>query len=115
MEILIGSSNISTEDLKACLEAELENNEDIELKTTSDNIRLRSPEMLLALIGLAGGALGILIKGLFDIAKARCEKKIIIRGKSGRTIEAPVSISKLELEGLVDAAKKLDIDKIEIY
>ena len=68
------------------------------------------PTVLVALIGTGGAALTALIQGILQILTPK--QTLVLRGKSGRSLEVPASTSKEKLLELVDTVKELDVEEI---
>ena len=73
------------------------------------------PSILMALVGTAGTALGALIGGILRVMERTKQKKLVIKGRSGREIEVIGDVSRSELEQFVTIAKDLDVERIEIH
>lgn len=78
------------------------------------DFRSVEPSVLVAIITASATALGAFITGLLTIVKQREAKKIVIRGKSGETLEVPVEVSLEKIDQLLERLRKMDQPQIII-
>jgi hypothetical protein len=71
------------------------------------------PTVLVALVGVAGTALGALVTGLLKIASQKYEGYLEISGKDW-SVKVPTTVTHDELERLIGLAQSRVIEKIEI-
>jgi hypothetical protein len=74
----------------------------------------RSPEVLVALIGAGGVALGAFLKGLFDLAVAKGASKIVLKAADGTSLEAPANLSEQRFSHLLKQLQELTLKRVQI-
>jgi hypothetical protein len=80
----------------------------------SDHSKTRSSEIVVTLATTGGTVLGIFLRGLLDLLKEKSGGKIVLRGSSGRSVEAPAGISEQQLSRLIKQAEGLEVRSIRI-
>jgi hypothetical protein len=114
--ILIRREGGSIELLKDDLDEVLgqESSVSLHLKTPDAELERSAidPTVLVALIAAAGVGLPKLIEGLFGLLTTK--EKIVLKGKSGRSVEIPANTPDDRLPELIDMAKELDVAEITL-
>lgn len=112
--VKIESNFLLSDQLYLLLQSELNDGEGVELKVVKPKINTRAGDVsvLVAIVGAVGAALGALLTGLLKISEQKKAKSIIIVGKSGRRVEAPVDLPPERLRELIELCHELDIEKI---
>jgi hypothetical protein len=73
------------------------------------------PAVLVAIVGATGTVAGAAITGLVTFLQRRFQpEKIVIRGKTGRTVELHSGMSEDEMKTIIDLAIRIDLDSIEL-
>jgi hypothetical protein len=85
----------------------------IELHKKPSGFRGLDQSVLVALVGLASGALGALINGLLQIAAQRRGAYLELHGKDW-SIKVPAETSAGELEKMVELAQSNDVQRIKL-
>ena len=117
MNVTIVSDTMKTAELGGLIEQHLGLDKDgIMLETRTPEVVYRSldPTILVAIVGATGTALGALITGLLQIAQQKSIGTIIAQSKAGSRIEIPIGVSGKELAMIIEQAKQLDSENIEI-
>jgi uncharacterized membrane protein YciS (DUF1049 family) len=100
-QINIELHSLSGQNVKELLEAQSSwNDSSIQLEIRGSNRRYRGitdPTMLVAIVGVAGSAIGALLTGLLQIAQQNALKKIVLRYKKVETQEIPVDTQLKEI------------------
>lgn len=120
MEILIvrRDDTLSSKELKDRLEnlPDWDNSIKLEIKDIQ-SIRLRSvdPTVLVAICGMAGGALGALITGILKVksAKESIREKVVLVTKDGLRIEIESRNALEKIPELIKLVKLMEIKRIE--
>lgn len=120
-EIFIETNIIPLSELYTTLRESLEPQDDIDLILLGDQDRsyLSSPEVLIALISLAGATLSAFIVGLLNIFGNKVQGTIIIEVKDGDDssvhLEFPSNISEERLFPIIERLKKMNVPIIKVY
>lgn len=114
-KIQISSPSRDPATLKQELEALQASPDEYSLQYEKDASRYRAPDAntLVALVGVAGTALGALVTGLLRIATQKHEGYLEISGKDW-SVKVPADITKEELDRLIEEARFQSAQKIEI-
>jgi hypothetical protein len=75
---------------------------------------VRSPDLLVALVGAGGVALGAFLKGLFDLAVAKGASKIALKAADGTSLEAPANLSEQRFAHLLKQLQDLNLKRVQI-
>lgn len=113
-QVAIIAKDIRSTELKELLQHQLnQSHEDIVLETRKRELDDRSidPTILVAIVGIVSTGLGALIKGIWEVAKQKFARTIIIQTPAGSRIEVPVGVSSEELDLLVKKAMDLDANR----
>ena len=115
MEVELRTEEFSASDLKSLLEDYVLPAQDVSFQLRLEPTVFRAPEqsVLVAIVGAGGTALGTVIGGVLSLLAQRSSRKLVIRGKNGRTIEAPADISTEALDVFIEKARDLDAERIE--
>jgi hypothetical protein len=76
---------------------------------------VRSPELLVALVGAGGVALGAFLKGLFDLAVSKGASKIVLKAADGTSLEAPANLSEQRFTHLLKQLQDLSLKRVQIF
>lgn len=115
-EIAIESPHTLSVVMKELLKEALPEGLDITLvlRPSREGVRNIDPTVLVAIVGMAGTAVGALLGGLFKIMEKTKEQTVTITGKSGRKIQITGKPTQELLDHYVQIAKELDVDRIEV-
>jgi ABC-type branched-subunit amino acid transport system ATPase component len=86
----------------------------LQLASTSTNSdrSVIDPTVLVALVGAVGAGLPTLIEALFGLLTSK--EKIVLTGKSGRSIEVPADTPSDRLREFIGLARTLDVEEITL-
>ena len=114
-KIQITSASRELATLKQELEALQASHDEYRLQYQTNASRYRAPDAntLVALVGVAGTALGALVTGLLRIAAQKHEGYLEISGKDW-SVKVPANTTKDELDRLIEEARFQSAKKIEI-
>jgi hypothetical protein len=70
------------------------------------------PTVLVAVVAAAGAGLPKLIECLFGLLSSK--EKIVLKGKSGRSIEVPANTPDVRLREFIGMARTLDVEEITL-
>ena len=110
VEIEIRSTLQSAEELRGQLLAKLGETSGVKLafRAPAAQFRVIEPAVLVAAVGAAGGALGVLVAGLLKIVQEARTGRIVVQARDGVRLEFPSDISRERLDELVAVVAKLD-------
>lgn len=113
--IEIKSRYMKAAELKRKLEEEQSNAPEVSLHIHGKSSRFRGgdPNVLIALVGLAGGGLGALINGLMNIAAQRQGSYIELTGPDW-SVRVPANTPPDELNKMVEIARSKHVTHIEL-
>jgi hypothetical protein len=113
--IEINSRYIKAAELKRRLEEEQSNAPEVSLHIHGKPSRFRGgdPNVLIALVGLAGGGLGALITGLMNIAAQRQGSYVELKGPEW-SVRVPAKTTPEELNKMVEMAKSKHVSHIQL-
>jgi hypothetical protein len=114
-EIVIETEIIAVSVLKNLLENQrdwAQSEVFLNLRKSALKTRGLDTTILVALVGVAGSAIGVLISGILQIVKEKHLGKIILQGKNGQKIEVPATTSLEDLDKLV--RKVTDLERVRI-
>jgi len=74
----------------------------------------RPAEVTIALAGAIGALLGAIITAIVRYAGERQKRKIVIKGATGRSVEVPADLRPEEIKILIDQAREIDVQTIEV-
>lgn len=117
INIAIASLNIPTKTLlDELLKEQTLLSHDIEFKKPIIDHDRRSldPDLIIAVIGAGGVALGALISGIFSVASSLRANQISISSKDGRSISVPAHLPPERIKEYIALMESLEIKKIEI-
>lgn len=75
---------------------------------------VRSPDLVVALVGAGGIALGAFLKGLFDLAVSKGAGKIVLRGADGTSLETPANLSEQRFKRLLKQLQDLNLKRVQV-
>jgi|GEM_PF-2967068 len=107
--IAIEAQGISADALRAALDGEIVD-DDVALRI--ERTRSLDAAIVVAMVGASATAMAAFIAGIVKFAVQRRAQRVIIHGKSGRTLEFPADLSKERRDELVQLAKDLDVDRV---
>jgi hypothetical protein len=87
---------------------------DVKFETPDLASSVRSPDLLVALVGTGGVAIGALLKGLFDFAVAKGAAKIVLKAANGSSLEAPANLSEQRFAHLLKELHTLNLKRVQI-
>ncbi len=70
--------------------------------------------IVVAVASATGAALGALLSGLLEIAKARKVQQVVFQGKDGRRLEVPAETPLDRIDAYLDRLRDMDADRIEL-
>ncbi len=108
--VIVTSKTIDLSALRADLESYLDEIDGVSV----DALRAADPALLIALVGAGSAILGSVISGVLAVVTQKGASQITIEGKSGRKIVVPVGTTSERLDEYLDAARRLDVDHIEV-
>lgn len=85
----------------------------LQLHRKTSRYRGVDPTVLVALVGVAGTALGALVTGLLKIASQKFDGCLELSGKDW-SVKVPTTVTHDELKKLIELAQSQAIEKIEI-
>jgi len=114
-KIQITAQSGNLEDVKKALDESQSRRDAFGLRFRRNTSRYRGiePSVLVALVGVAGTALGALVAGLLKIACQKHEGYLEISGKDW-SLKVPATITNDDLERLIEQARSQGIEKIRI-
>jgi hypothetical protein len=114
--IRIQSENTNAEDLYSRLTAQLPQSTefDIQLQTNEELFRGADPNVVVAVVGLAGTAFGALISGLFGLFANKAGAYLELHGQDW-SVKVPSGTSKERLDELISLAKERQTESIIIH
>jgi len=107
--IAIEAQGLSADALRGALERDIA---DSEVGLRVERTRSLDAAIVVAIVGASGTAMAAFIAGILKFAVQRGAQRVVIHGKSGRTIEFPADLSKERRDELVQLAKDLDVERI---
>lgn len=110
--IPIGSDTQGAHLVRDALAAVVDVRSDVKFEIRT--FRAVEPSILVAVVGAGGTALGALLAGVFKLLESGASERVVIQGRNGRRIEVPAGCNQAELERYLDAARELDIDRIQL-
>ncbi len=122
IEIPIISDTLSPEELKTLMLSEKRKEDDFSLKIEGEKEGHKDTSIVVAFIAGALPLMGVLVSQVVTVLLKALDKqedkkmnKIVIKGKSGRSIEIPVHSTDEEIEKYIALAKKLDEEEAIKY
>ena len=106
---------VQTGDLQSALENQLSNLPDapqFRIESRRPRFRTIDPTVLVAIVGVAGTALGALISELLKIAQQKNSQVIAIQSKDGAKLEVPADTPFERIDELVKKLRMMDAPKI---
>jgi hypothetical protein len=115
-EVTIESALIRGTELQRLFEDALPLDSGIQLDLRERDAPDRSldPTVLVAVVGAVGPVLAALVRGAVEAAKAKHAGRIVLRGRTGRSVEVPASTPIEQLDLYIRKAKQLDTESLEI-
>jgi hypothetical protein len=86
----------------------------LQLESPNRVSSVRSPDVLIALVGAGSAALGAFLKGLFDLAVAKGASKIVLKAADGTSLEAPANLSEQRFTHLLKQLQDLSLKRVQI-
>jgi hypothetical protein len=116
IEVSLFAEGIPPDILKSRLEDQFARVDGLTFKlgAAAREFRTLEPPVLVALVGAGGTVLGAMIAGLLSLQAQRGGRKVVIRGRSGRTIELPADTPKELIDEYLQKAREIDIERIEL-
>jgi hypothetical protein len=111
IEISIVCYGTDADDLRYILEGYLMGLEDtptLRIETQGSRFRTLDPSILVAVVGVAGTALGALIAGLLKVSQERASQRIVIQGKDGTKLELPANTPPEKIDELIEKIRKMN-------
>lgn len=107
-----GSMELLKNDLQDALGGASDINLQLASTSTNSDRSVIDPTVLVALVGAVGAGLPTLIEALFGLLTSK--EKIVLTGKSGRSIEVPADTPSDRLREFIGLARTLDVEEITL-
>lgn len=115
-QIEIESNTLTDAEVKEFLTTQLYlNRYDIELEVRTVGVKYRGtpdPTVLVAIVGVAGPAIGALVSGLLEIWRQRLSGTIRFETKEGAVLEIPADTQPEKIDLLIEKLKQMSITQI---
>lgn len=86
----------------------------LELTKSETRLRTVEPSVLVAVVTASATTLMALITSIFAVVKQRESKRIVIRGKSGESIEFPVNTTNERINELLGVLREMERPRIYV-
>ena len=114
IQILIDLKHAASPAIKKLVNDQSLSYQGVVLRSLEIDDRSVDSNIFIAIASAAGGALTALIAGLLGVASQSKSRSVIIKGRSGRSIEVPSDIPTERIREYVRIAREIDIDRIEL-
>ena len=114
-EVIVKSSSVSSASLMELLQTQLTGEEGVklELRAGTSLFRPIDATVLIAVISAGSAVLTSLIAGALAIAAKKKSERVVLRGRSGRSLEIPADTPLPQVKQYAELVKELDLESIE--